>query len=89
MSTRRNARSPVKKSRSPRKVTRRSSPKRSPARRSPVRRSPVRLPQQLNTDIYATLSDESIKKVLSKLQPNYVRQWVESSPTVARVYRTM
>lgn len=67
---------------------RRSSPKRSSPRRSSPQRSPHRYtsPQRATGDMFAALSDESILKVLHKLNPTYRQQWAEASPKVRQVY---
>lgn len=66
--------------------------RKSPVRKSPVRKSPARSPrkspmrQSTMKDPFEVLSEESILKVLNKLNENHRLAWVNSSPKVRRVY---
>lgn len=73
------------------------SSRKSPVRKSPVRKSPARSPRKspmrvsvresvMMKDPFEVLSEESILKVLNKLNENHRLAWVNSSPKVRRVY---
>ncbi len=64
--------------------------RKSPARKSPVKKSPARLsrksPMRQMKDPFEVLPEESILKVLHKLNENHRLAWINSSPKVRRVY---